>query len=104
MIMPSYQTSDAAEEDLQEIMEYTLTRHGEKQAFQYIDDLEECTENLARSYGHYKEIHGLHPGMRVKHCQHHYIFGIMREHAPMLVIAIFHERMDLLVRLKDRLT
>jgi plasmid stabilization system protein ParE len=36
-------------------------------------------------------------------CEHHYIFCLSRDDAPALVVAIFHERMDLMVRLTDRL-
>ena len=45
----------------------------------------------------------LYPNVRVMHCQHHYIFGLMREDAPMLIVAILHERMDVIARLQNRL-
>ena len=36
-------------------------------------------------------------------CEHHYIFCLPRKDAPALVVAIFHEKMDLMARLTDRL-
>ena len=36
-------------------------------------------------------------------CEHHYVFCLPRETAPALIVAIFHERMDLMARLADRL-
>ena len=45
----------------------------------------------------------LYPNMRVTHCQHHYIFGILRENSPMLIVAILHERMDMIKQLENRL-
>ncbi len=35
--------------------------------------------------------------------EHHYIFCMIRETQPALIIAILHERMDLMSRLKDHL-
>jgi plasmid stabilization system protein ParE len=36
-------------------------------------------------------------------CEHHYIFCLPRSDAPALVVAIFHEKMDLMTRLAGRL-
>lgn len=36
-------------------------------------------------------------------CEHHYVFGLPRERAPTLIVAILPERMDLMARLADRL-
>jgi len=45
----------------------------------------------------------LYPGLLMSRCEHHYIFFLPRDGAPTLIVAIFHERMDLMVRLADRL-
>ena len=37
------------------------------------------------------------------HCEHHYAFALPREGAPALIVAILHERMDLMTRLAERL-
>ncbi|EHE5102672.1 type II toxin-antitoxin system RelE/ParE family toxin, partial [Salmonella enterica] len=41
---------------------------------------------------------------RMTHCEHHYVFCLPRGSAPSLVVAIFHERMDLMTRLATRLS
>ena len=46
----------------------------------------------------------LYPALRMARCEHHYVFCLLREHAPALVVAIFHERMDLMTQLAARLT
>ncbi|MCL2894699.1 hypothetical protein [Brenneria tiliae] len=45
----------------------------------------------------------LWPTLRMAHCEHHYVFCLPRENEPVLVVAIFHERMDLMTRLAERL-
>lgn len=65
--------------------------------------LEECIENLAQGKGQFQEMGGLRPGMRMVRCEHHYIFGLMRPDAPMLVVAVLHEKMDLIRRVRKRL-
>ncbi|OYR23310.1 toxin ParE [Brucella thiophenivorans] len=45
----------------------------------------------------------LYPNLRMKKCEHHYVFCLARKNEPSLIIAIFHERMDLMIRLADRL-
>ena len=37
------------------------------------------------------------------HFEYHYIFCLPRDDAPALIVAILHERMDLMARLADRL-
>ena len=44
-----------------------------------------------------------HPGLRMCRREHHYIFGLPRPDAPTLIIAILHERMDLIARAAGRL-
>lgn len=43
------------------------------------------------------------PALRVAHCEHHYVFCLLRANEAALIVAIFHERMDLMARLADRL-
>ena len=101
--MSSYEIAQAAEQDLQNITTYTLERYGEKQTRKYMEQLENCAEDMATGQGYFKEVDDLAPDIRVKHCQHHYIFGLMRDSHPMVIIAVFHERMDLMVQLGKRL-
>lgn len=101
--MASYELSPAAERDIHAIVEYTLRQWGARQVRDYMDHLSTCLEQLAISEGHYRILDDLLQGMRGKPCGHHYIFGLIRNGRPMLIVGIFHERMDLLQRLKERL-
>ena len=101
--MPHYEISHDAEQDLQEIINYTIDHHGIKQMRSYVAKLEKCAKNLALRRGHFQEIPVEDKIVRVKHCQHHYIFGFDKNNHPFEVIAILHERMDLMERLSHRL-
>jgi plasmid stabilization system protein ParE len=59
--------------------------------------------NLAEGKGPFKDMSALYPALRMARCQHHYVFCLPRENAPALIVAILHERMDLMKRLVDRL-
>jgi toxin ParE1/3/4 len=45
----------------------------------------------------------LYPTLRMAHCEHHYVFCLPRDNEPALVVGIFHERMDLMTKLSERL-
>lgn len=51
----------------------------------------------------FKELDAIYPALRMAHCEHHYVFCLPRENAPTVVVAIFHERMNLMERLAERL-
>ncbi len=99
----NYVLSMAAEVDLRGIVRYSRTEWGDVQARKYIAQLKGCIENITAGSGAFKDMSALHPGLRMVHCGHHLIFCLPRENAPALVIAIFHERMDLMRRLAGRL-
>lgn len=101
--MSLYERSRAALQDWQGIVEYTLERHGITQTEKYTAGLILCMEAMAQETGYFKDIDVSGRIVRIKHCQKHYIFALIRKNSPMMVIAIFHERMDLMTRLKDRL-
>lgn len=58
---------------------------------------------VAAGQGLFKELDVLYPALRMARCEHHYVFCLPRENAPALIVGIFHERMDLMARLADRL-
>ena len=70
----NYEISLSAEEDWQSIVNYTLDKHGEEQTRKYMKGLEDCIEALSTGDGFYKSLDELYPDMRLKHCEHHYIF------------------------------
>ncbi|HKK88645.1 MAG TPA: type II toxin-antitoxin system RelE/ParE family toxin [Saprospiraceae bacterium] len=94
--------STAAEADLRHIMRYTLNNFGLRQVQKYTKSILLCLDNLATGIQPYKEIDVEGHPVLIKRCQKHYIFAL-KEPKRLLVIAIFHEQMDLMQRLKDRL-
>ena len=58
---------------------------------------------LASGKKPHKDMSGLYPVLRMARCEHHYIFCLPRHDAPALVVAILHERMDIMARLAHRL-
>jgi len=98
-----YELSLAAEKDLHEIVRYTAKKWGGKQASDYAGFLKNGIAKLAKGEGAYKNIGELYPGLRTAHCKHNYIFCVVRPSAPALVVAILHERMDIIRRVQRRL-
>ena len=94
---------DGAADDLRSIVRYTRKTWGEAQARAYSETLRTGIQRLANGLGTYKILGDIHPLLRVAHCEHHYIFCLWREDAPSLIVAILHERMDLIARITDRL-
>ncbi len=99
-----YVLTDAAEADLRGIIRYTRKRWGAVQVRRYIGDLEAGIVRLVAGEGIFKDMSALYPALRMARCGHHYVFCLPREDAPALIVAILHERMDLMTRLADRLT
>ena len=101
--MAGYVLTEAAESDLRAIVRYTRKKWGNAQVRQYIAKLEKGMASLAGGQGVFKDMSDLFPDLRMGWYEHHYIFCLPREDAPALIVAIFHERMDLMTRLDDRL-
>jgi len=99
----NYILTDEAAADVRAIIRATRQRWGAAQVRRYMKKLEVGIAKLASGQGVFKTLDALHPALRVAHCEHHYVFCLPREHAPALIVAIFHERMDLMQRLANRL-
>ncbi len=56
-----------------------------------------------KGWGVFKDWSEVLPGLRVQAVGRPFIFCLPRPGQPALVIAIFHERMDLMARLQGRL-
>lgn len=101
--MTGYILTAEAEADLRGIIRYTSKEWGPSQVRRYAAKLEQGIIDLIAGRGSYHDMSELHPNLRMVRCAHHYIFCLPRENAPALVVAIFHERMDLMTRLADRI-
>lgn len=99
----SYVLTLAAEADLRGIVRYTCKHWGDVQARAYAAKLERGIEAVVSGRGAFRDMSALYPGLRMARCEHHYLFVLPREGASALVVAILHERMDLMVRLGERL-
>ena len=93
----------AAETDLRAIIRYTRDQWGTSQARIYLRRLEQAMDRIAAGQLPFKDISALYPHLRTVRCEHHYIFCLPRDGEPALIVAILHERMDLMARLGDRL-
>jgi len=98
-----YELTAAAQEDLKDIARYTLTTWGEKQSIHYAELLEARFCEIADKTAHYRQFSIRYPQVFVSRCEHHYIFYIHPDGKPPCIIAVLHERMDMLKRLKGRL-
>ncbi len=99
----AYVLSKSAAADLRAIVRYTQKRWGPDQVVTYVRQLQNGIERLACGGSDSKDLSELYPGLRMLHCQSHYIFCLPRDHGPALIVAIFHERMDLIARVASRL-
>jgi toxin ParE1/3/4 len=98
-----YVLTEAAEADLRAIIRYTREQWGDAQLRRYIATLERGIADLAAGQSPFKDMSALFPALRMARCGHHSVFCLPREGLPALIVAIFHERMDLMKRLAERL-
>jgi len=101
--MLPYELTPHAEEDLKRIARYTLKEWGKKQSAHYAGLLGNHFRKIASGAVHSHRFSERYPQLKVSHCEHHYIFYIHPDKKPPVIIAVLHERMDMLVRLRDRL-
>ena len=101
--MPNYELAEAAEADLNSIALYTISKWGPKQAVRYGAVLDSHFEAIGNGKARTRIFLQHRPELRVSRVGHHYVFHLEREtHCP-LILAVFHEHMDLMTRLSDRL-
>ncbi|MFC4256776.1 type II toxin-antitoxin system RelE/ParE family toxin [Altererythrobacter xixiisoli] len=98
-----YVLGSAAESDLRDILRYTRDKWGVEKARHYASRIKAGIENAASGDGMIKDMSEFYPGLRMLRCQHHWIFCLPRQQAPALIVAILHERMDLMVQLVARM-
>lgn len=100
---PGYLLTRAAEADLRDIVRYTRRQWGDVQARRYLETLQTGAAALAAGEGRLRDMRDLHPGLLMIRRAHHYVFGLPRPGQQTLIIAILHERMDLIARVAGRL-
>ena len=102
--MLPYALTPTAEADLREIARYTLQQWGEPQAQRYASLLEACFRGIGEHSVTSRTFSERYPQVRVTRCEHHYVFYLSPEGARPHIIAVLHEHMDMLARLRRRLS
>jgi plasmid stabilization system protein ParE len=101
--MQPYILTPSAEDDLKDIARYTLKQWGKKQSLQYASLLETRFLEIANRTSLSHPFSERYPQIQVIPCEHHYIFYIHPVGKRPCIIAVLHERMDRIGRLKNRL-
>lgn len=99
----SFVYASEAQAELREVVRYTARQWGAAQARAYARQIDEAAEDLATGEGVFKDWSAVLPGLRVKATGSHFVFCVLRPGKPALVLAILHQRMDLMARLRGRL-
>ena len=91
-----------AVEDLRNIAHYTETKWGHEQSNVYESKLVKSFQTIAEGNLMERPFKGINKDLFFIHCEHHYIF-YLRSTNPVTIIAVLHERMDLITEVKKRL-
>ncbi len=100
--MAGYVLTRAAAQDLAGIWDHTFKTWSADQADRYLEKLEICCRQIETGQAVCRSFADIDPRLHSHHCERHYIFFLTMDDGP-VVIAILHERMDLLVHLLERL-
>jgi len=100
--MTGYFLIPEAEEDIKGIARYTLERWGKKQYFSYAESFERRFQEIANGAVQPRMFSKRFPLVLMNKCEHHYIFYIHKKESIPLIIAILHERMDIVSWLENR--
>ena len=99
--MPSYELTLAAEADLRGIWRYTFETWGPGQADKYLDQLGDCFDAIGSRRAPPRSLPHMPGEVWLHRCQRHYIFWLAIDRP--IIIAILHEKMDVVQRLADRI-
>ena len=99
----AYQLTKNAQFDLFDIYEYTITKWGIDQAERYKERIKATCLEIASGSVKSRSFSKSREDLQFIRCENHYIFFTIRKNKPTLIIAIFHERMDLIKRMVARL-
>ena len=103
MSTPDYVLTRGAAADLVDIARYTEKHWGQTQRKHYIQQIETVASELAKGAGVYRQRDDFYPGVRVRLAGNHYVFCLPQDNGPALILAILHERMDIIAKLNERL-
>lgn len=101
--MPEFEISALAEEDLIGIARYTIEQWDIEQAQRYADYFDAHFAMIASGEARTRSPIKHRPELRSSRCKKHVVFHLVRDNECPLIIAVLHERMDLMTRLISRL-
>lgn len=102
--MPDCKLTTHAEQDLRDIARYTINMWGMAQAERYEAILSKRFQEIAQGVVTPRTFIKRRSDLLFTHCEHHYIFYLpSKNSADPIILAVLHERMDLMRRLKNRL-
>ena len=101
--MAAYELTKAADADIDGIASYTVSTWGIEQARRYEALLESHFSAIGRQRVRTRVFLERRPELLVSRCEHHYVFHLVRNNQCPLILAVLHESMDLMTRLRDRL-
>ena len=101
--MAKYELGQDAADDLETIADYTISNWGAKQASRYSARLDSHFDAIANGKARSRHFLPHRPELLVSHIEHHFVFHLERKNDCPLIIAVFHEKMDLMARLRERL-
>jgi len=99
--MPRIEKQALVDQDLIEIWLYTFGEWGEKQADNYLDDLDEAFHLLAEQPLLCRERNELSPPVRIHHHAHHLIVYLAMEDG-INIVRVLHENMDIEKQLEGK--
>jgi plasmid stabilization system protein ParE len=98
-----YELTEEAVEDIQAIAEYSVSTWGVEQAQRYEALLEKHLQAIGRQKVRTRVFLDHRPELLVSRIEHHYVFHQVRKNQCPLILAVLHENMDLVRRLRGRL-
>ncbi len=101
--MATYTFTRSAQNDLRDIAIYTSKQWGSDQAIKYAGNLDQCFEAITKGNIIEKVVSENTPDIFYHRMQKHIIFYQKLENNDLIILAILHEKMDLMKRLQDRL-
>ena len=101
--MASYTFTRSAQNDLRDIAKYTSKQWGKDQALKYAGDLDQCFEAIAKGHVIEKAVSENVPDIFYQRMQKHIIFYQKGANNDVVILALLHEKMDMINRLLERL-
>ena len=99
--MAEYRLDPEAEKDLEGIARYTRKQWGKNQNTIYRRKLVSCFNDIAEGNVRNRSLKGTNKNLFFVHCERHYIF-YLRSTTPVTIVAVLHERMDLIYQINKR--